>query len=312
MGAIKHKNKTAIMFTLLVILGIYTVTGGLGILPRSVPLAASPSFEIPVPTASGINVRRNNKAEIDYSNTHYGYVKIRYLEETTANVRVLITGPSGTRYQYHLNTEGLWEVFPLSDGDGHYSIGVFVQVSGNRFATANNANIDIILVDEFAPFLRPNQFVNFNRESNAVLKAAELTRDSQTVIDTVSVIFNFVITNIEYDFELAANVRAGYIPDIDLVLKRGKGICFDYAALMSAMLRSQGIPTKLVIGYVGNVLHAWISVYSIETGWINNIIWFDGLTWRIMDPTFAAADNLSDEVMRFIGNGSNHNPIHFH
>jgi len=264
------------------------------------------------PTASGVNVRRNDKAEIDYSNARYGYVMVRFMERTTSSVRVLITGPSNVQYQYRLNTDGRWEVFPLSDGNGQYSIGVFEQVSGNRFATANSININVALVDEFAPFLRPNQFVNFNRNSRVVSLATELTRGSTSVIDTVSRVYNYVIENIEYDFELARTVTSGYVPDIDRVLQRGKGICFDYAAVMTAMLRSQGIPTKLVIGYAGDVFHAWISVHSPETGWINNIIQFDGRTWQLMDPTFAATANQSAEAMRFIGDGTNHNPTHFH
>ena len=67
------------------------------------------------------------------------------------------------------------------------------------------------------------------------------------------------------------------------------GICFDYAALMTAMLRTQGIPTKLVVGYAGSVYHAWISTYTEETGWVNNIIYFDGNNWKLMDPTFASS-----------------------
>jgi len=270
------------------------------------------SFTIPIPTALGTDIRQNERAEIDFSNAAYGYVMVRFLQQTTSSIRVLIDGPTGVRYQYRLNTNGAWEVFPLSEGNGAYTIGIFEQVYGNRFAMVLNVSINVTLVDIFAPFLRPNQFVNFNPNSQAVKKATDLVRGTVSVIEKVSRIYNFVIENIEYDFYLASNVRSGYIPDIDLVLERGKGICFDYAALMTAMLRSQGIPTKLVVGYVGDLFHAWISVHSHETGWINNIIWFDGRTWRIMDPTFAATANQNDEVMRFIGDGVNHNPTHFH
>ena len=45
--------------------------------------------------------------------------------------------------------------------------------------------------------------------------------------------------------------RVDDLPSVDETLKTKKGICFDYAALMTAMLRSQGIPTKLEIGYQG-------------------------------------------------------------
>ena len=97
----------------------------------------------------------------------------------------------------------------------------------------------------------------------------------------------------------------GYLPNVDDTLKSGKGICFDYAALMSAMLRSQRIPTKLEVGYAGEVYHAWISVYLTGTGWIDDIIEFDGQSWSLMDPTFAASSS-SSGLKKYIGDGSNY------
>lgn len=55
------------------------------------------------------------------------------------------------------------------------------------------------------------------------------------------------------------------------------------------MLRSQRIPTRLEVGYMGDVYHAWISIYTKETGWVNGIIEFDGKNWELMDPTFASS-----------------------
>ena len=102
--------------------------------------------------------------------------------------------------------------------------------------------------------------------------------------------------NIEYDYEKAVNVSTGYLPDIDVTLKTKKGICFDYAAMMTAMLRSQGIPTKLEIGYLTeDVYHSWISVYLEETGWVDNLIEFNGTDWELMDPTVASSSG-SQEV----------------
>ena len=83
----------------------------------------------------------------------------------------------------------------------------------------------------------------------------------------------------------------------------GKGICFDYAALMAAMLRSQRIPTKLQVGYAGEAYHAWISCYVDEIGWVDNMISFDGKDWSLMDPTLAA-NNDDDTVKDYIGDGS--------
>jgi hypothetical protein len=196
------------------------------IIDDDVPLAASPfMFNIPMP-ATGNQVRRNDKAEIDFSNARDGYVMVRFLPNTTKVIRATVRGPSGVQYQYGVNRDKNWEVLPLSDGNGKYTITVHEQTEGNRFATANTATIDVTLRDEFAPFLRPNQFVNFNRDSAVVRKAAELTRGTNNLTGRVSAIYNFVIGNITYDRNFAAEVQrgmhAGYVPDVDAVLASGK------------------------------------------------------------------------------------------
>ena len=74
---------------------------------------------------------------------------------------------------------------------------------------------------------------------------------------------------------------------------------------MTSMLRSQRIPTRLEVGYAQDAYHAWISVYTEETGWLNGIIEFDGNVWTLVDPTFGA--NTSDKALKkFIGDGSNY------
>jgi len=267
------------------------------------PLVTVP--EILVPTASGVSVEENGKAVVDYSNKQDGYIMAKYTESTDLKIKLLLTVPDGVQYTYSIQPGSGFEVFPLSGGNGTYEIGIFRQVEDTRYSMVLSTTIDVTLVDEFAPFLRPNQYVNFNKNSTAVRKAAELTAGIDDFMEKVAAIYHFVINNISYDMELAETVQSGYLPDIDEVLRRGKGICFDYAALMAAMLRSQSIPTKLVIGYTGDVYHAWISVYSKENGWLDDVIFFDGQTWRLVDPTFAA-NGSSQAVASFIGDGANY------
>jgi len=121
-----------------------------------------------------------------------------------------------------------------------------------------------------------------------------------------------VVKNITYDTELAENVKSGYLPVLDKVLESKKGICFDYAALMTGMLRSQGVPCKLVVGYAGTIYHAWISVWTEETGWIDGAIFFDGSSWHRMDPTFASSNNKSEAINSFISNDVNYTAKYFY
>lgn len=260
-----------------------------------------------MPAASGTKVLGNTKAQFDASNTADGYIMAKYLEKGTARLKVLVKGPSGTTYQYNLNIDGNYETFPLSDGDGKYTIGIYQHTgTGTKYSTLYSTTIDVKLKDQFAPFILPNQYVNYTTESLCVKKAAELAAGKTDTLDIVNALYSYVVKNFTYDTYLAQTVQSGYLPDLDKVFEKKTGICFDYAALLTAMLRSQGIPTKLVVGYAGTVYHAWINVYSEEQGWMDAVIFFDGSTWKLMDPTFASSANSSSSIMKYIGNGNNY------
>ena len=170
---------------------------------------------------------------------------------------------------------------------------------------AFSQDIEITLNDEFKPFLYPNQYAWYTQESQAVQYGLQLSESSPNDLTYVENVYHYIIENITYDKEKAENVQPNYLPNIDETMSTGKGICFDYASLMTAMLRSQGIPTRLEIGYSGEAYHAWISVYLKEAGWVDNVIEFDGTDWTLMDPTLGASNN-KKSVEKYIGDGSNY------
>lgn len=252
--------------------------------------------------APGTLEERCDDAVIDYSNSADGYVMVQYLSSTDKRLKVLVKGPT-TTYSYNL-PQGAWTVFPLSDGSGSYQISVYQNVVDSKYAVVLTASFDALLSDEFAPFLRPNQYVNYTDAVQTVAMGAELTQWITDPLEKVAAIYDYVVSGFTYDHEKAETVKSGYLPDLDLVLSEKKGICLDYAALMTAMLRSQGVPCKMVVGYAGEVYHSWISVWTDENGWIDGVIFFDGHVWKRMDPTFASSGNRSEEIMEFIKNGS--------
>ena len=269
-------------------------------------LSESPATSITLltPVASGTKTRKVAKATIDYSNTADGYVMVQYTVQTTKKLKAQVKGPT-TTYTYNL-TAGEWAVFPLSDGNGNYQVAVFENVTGTKYAAVATASFDVALKDEFAPYLRPNQYVDYAVAAKTLAKAEELIGAETDVLKKVEKVYNFVVGNLTYDKEKAATVQSGYLPVLDTVLELKKGICFDYAALMAGMLRSEGVPCKLVVGYAGTAYHAWISVWAEETGWVDGAIFFDGTTWQRMDPTFASSAKKSASIMQYIGDGKNY------
>lgn len=269
---------------------------------QAVPLAGG---NMRVPSASGTVTYGNAKVTVDASNTQEGYVMIQYTG-SVAKIKIQITKSGKDTYTYDLNARSAYEVFPLTEGSGTYSIKVFENVSGNQYSQALSQDISVSLASEYAPFLYPNQYVNFSAGSAVVTKGAEVSAGAADQIAVVTNVYNYVISNIKYDTALASSVKSGYLPNVDQVLSKKTGICFDYAAVMTAMLRSQNIPTKLVVGYTGDLYHAWVNVYIDGQGWVDSMIYFDGTDWKLMDPTFASNSGQSQEIMQYIGNNANY------
>ena len=239
-----------------------------------------------VPVASGVTVHSCDVAVIDTSNAAEGYIMASYTGDVS-KVKLQIKGPDGVKYTYNLHGSD-YEVFPLTAGDGTYSIGVYENISGTKYSTALSVSIDVTITNTFGPYLYPNQYVNFNASSLSVDKAVELAYPASNDIEVVQQVYNYIIDSFTYDYDKAASVVSGYLPVVDEVYKANTGICFDYAAVMATMLRSQNIPTRLEVGYIGEEYHAWISTYIEDIGWLNGIIEFDGTTWNLLDPTFAS------------------------
>lgn len=256
------------------------------------------------PSADGVTVYQNDFASIDTSNTSQGYVMVKY-NGTNEKVKLQITCPDQSCYTYLISDRGAYDTFPLTAGNGSYALQVLENVAGDTYTVSLAQSINVSIEDEFLPFLYPNQYVNFHTDSKAVSKGSDLAKDTYSDLDVVQNIYNYVIKNISYDTEKAQNVSYGYVPDIDDTLSSKKGICFDYAALMTSMLRSQNIPTKLEVGYSGDAYHAWISTYIDDKGWVDDIIQFNGNTWQIMDPTLAATND-SASVKKYVGDGSHY------
>ena len=237
------------------------------------------------PVAEGTEVIEEEAFKLDISDRDKGYTVASY-DGNSEKVNIQLTGPDGIVYKYFVTGEDGETVLPLTGGDGTYALEVYENIADDQYSALLNDTFDVSLESEFLPFLYPNQYVNFTEDSKAVKLAETLAEKATDDLEVLQNIFQYVTENITYDYVKAENVAYGYLPDIDETLESKTGICFDYAALMCAMLRCRGIPAKLDIGYTNNgIYHAWISTYLKDKGWVDNVVEFDGDSWQLMDPT---------------------------
>ena len=256
------------------------------------------------PEAPGKKTLGSSPLILDISNQDQGYLTAES-DSDDSRMNIQLTAPSGVVYSYFLEPDEQ-TVLPFSEGSGEYLITCYQQVDGNQYAALYTETLTIKLQNEFLPFLYPNQYVDFSSKSEACKLAASLVKEDMTDIDILKTFYTYVTSHISYDYDKADSVEASYLPDVDDTLSTGTGICFDYAALTTAMLRSQDIPCKLQIGYSGDVKHAWIDVYIRGSGWVTKAVSFDGDTWKLMDPTFDANSDGDEAIQEYIGDESNY------
>ena len=249
------------------------------------------------PEAPGKKTLGSSPLILDISNQDQGYLTAES-DSDDSRMNIQLTAPSGVVYSYFLEPDEQ-TVLPFSEGSGEYLITCYQQVDGNQYAALYTETLTIKLQNEFLPFLYPNQYVDFSSKSKTCKLAASLVKEDMTDIDILKTFYAYVTSHISYDYDKADSVEAGYLPDVDDTLSTGTGICFDYAALTTAMLRSQDIPCKLQIGYSGDVKHAWIDVYIRGSGWVTKAVSFDGDTWKLMDPTFDANSDGDEAIQEY-------------
>lgn len=131
-------------------------------------------------------------------------------------------------------------------------------------------------------------------ERIAVL-AEELTHRQRTIYDKANAIHSFLTHNFRYSLD--APLTEQDQPLEEFLFTRKTGYCEHYATAMVIMLRTIGIPARLVTGFLatewneyGNYYlvrqqdaHAWVEVHLPHSGWIT------------MDPTPPSIERVGSE-----------------
>ncbi|WP_302396713.1 transglutaminase-like domain-containing protein [Eggerthella sinensis] len=236
----------------------------------------------------------------DTSHLSEGYVAVL----ATSSVRLKFqVSSNGVDYYYDLPSDGTPISCPLTAGSGSYTFTAWENTTGQRYAELDSVtDVEVSLADEFQPFIRPSIYCDYDASSKSTKLANDLTADAQNEGDVLRSIYDWIVDDIAYNEGKAAQLAdaTGYLPSPDATIDEGSGICFDYASLAAAMLRSQGIPCKIITGYVSpdDIYHAWNMVY-IDGTWVDARIDVKQNTWTRIDTTFAAGSGSA-----YVGDGT--------
>ena len=95
----------------------------------------------------------------------------------------------------------------------------------------------------------------------------EICADCDTNAEKVQAIYNWMIANLEYDYDYQTLLQ--YF-DVRRTLSTRKGVCYDFANLFAALCRSQNIPCYVVDGTPydrSTEDHTWNRVYYDGCWW---------------------------------------------
>jgi transglutaminase/protease-like cytokinesis protein 3 len=168
---------------------------------------------------------------------------------------------------------------------------ILKQVADTRYTVISSRSFEVDIQDENIIYINSIQNIYWMPQMPPVIFArgpliSDLLNDGNVPgnmldLESFKLVWSYIIKNIYYDKVKYSNISnlIGYVPDLELTYKDNKGICYDYASFMACLLRSFGIPAKLVTGYCptyyGSSYHAWNQV-------------FIGGRWITVDPTYDA------------------------
>lgn len=232
-------------------------------------------FAEPLMPKEGKQKKTSGRLVIDFSNSSEGYVMVK-AKPSGKKLKLLVTH-DGIELQYDLNSNGIYEVFPLQYGNGKYIFSLFEQVKGQNYKKLNSTAIQVDMPDPTRCFLYPNQYINYTAETPAVVFAQELCEGLTDPEEKVKKIYHYIsVDDDKTETWIAENgqqqtllverisfTESGIrskLPEIDKVFETNKGACKDVSGLMVAMLRSVGVPAKYVVGKANGNEHAWVII----------------------------------------------------
>ncbi len=226
--------------------------------------------------ASPMTIAAASNPLFDTTKLEKGVITINH--KADARLKVIVE-KDGKQVTYDLKNDGTAESFSLQMGNGSYKVSVFENVKDKQYKSVSTKNVELKLENDKQVYLASTQNVNWNNEMDTIKKASELTKGLSSDRDKINAVYEYIINNVAYDHSKISTLPSNYVPNIDNTINSGKGICYDYSSVFAAMLRSQGVPVKLVMGYSTNVsgYHAWNEVFDSETG-----------KWVTLDTTYDA------------------------
>jgi len=191
----------------------------------------------------------------------YSRVAVGYRGDSNGDYLVMIAANGATDYFAFL-ANGATQYYPLAYGNGTYNVKILRQKSGNSYSVERSMNLALSSFDKVNAYLGSVNLVNFGQAPNSVASAKNWSGSFNKDKEIVDAVYKKLVNMMGYDYANLGKLPSYYVPNLDRVLSRKLGVCYDMASLFAGMLRAEGVPAKLCMGITNKVqgYHAWAEV----------------------------------------------------
>jgi transglutaminase-like putative cysteine protease len=240
--------------------------------------------------------------EVDPSRTSRGIVGARYQSAENKRLKVIVN-KGETNYYYSLNNNYIFDYYPLQLGNGAYQVSVMENVVDAKYRFVSTTDLNVNVMNPNSIYLASMKLIDWNMNTSVVRRAVDLTKDLKSDELKIRAIYNYVVKVYSYDYDKLNNIPEDYFPVLNTLVNSKKGICYDYSAIMAAMLRSVGIPSKLIMGYTSNIngYHAWNEIYLKNQD-----------RWIVVDTTYDAVMDRSGSAYSMEKNRTEYSSISYY
>jgi transglutaminase-like putative cysteine protease len=141
---------------------------------------------------------------------------------------------------------------------------------------------DLNLTDDHFDMLEPSKFARPSPELESFMRIADLEKPVGDPLSALKTLQRGIYDSFEYQ----SGVTDVNSP-IEVALEQRRGVCQDFAHIMTAVAREWGLPTRYVSGYLyhrgsrdrsaADATHAWVEAWLPSLGWVgfdptNNIM----------------------------------------
>ncbi|HOM43763.1 MAG TPA: transglutaminase-like domain-containing protein, partial [Bacillota bacterium] len=99
------------------------------------------------------------------------------------------------------------------------------NITGIKYKVVAQKSFKAEMTELNSVYLQSTQPIVWNYDMESIKLANSLAQGEKDSLKVVQAIYDYIVNNISYDYKKADKLSSDYTPEIDTIIRDGKGIC---------------------------------------------------------------------------------------